>query len=107
MECQKIANLVNDESNNPSTFRTRNGVEINYERRGADSPNKQIIFKTVMLKSSLCDYSDAYILVKGNISVNNNAAASGNNINKKVISKNYSSFTNCICKINNNQIDNA
>ena len=55
MECQKIANLVNDESNNPSTFRTRNGVEINYERRGADSPNKQIIFKTVMLKSSLCD----------------------------------------------------
>ena len=86
MECQKIANLVNDESNNPSTFRTRNGVEINYERRGADSPNKQIIFKTVMLKSSLCDYSDAYILVKGNTSVNNSAAegALANNSDKKV-----------------------
>ena len=86
MECQKIANLVNDESNNPSTFRTRNGVEINYERRGADSPNKQIIFKTVMLKSSFCDYSDAYILVKGNISVNNSAAESAlaNNSDKKV-----------------------
>ena len=54
-----------------------------------------------MLRSSLCDYSDAYILVKGNISVNNNAGAgaAANNINKKVIFKNCAPFTNCISKI--------
>ena len=62
-----------------------------------------------MLRSSLCDYSDAYILVKGNISVNNNAGAGAalNNIGKKVIFKNCAPFTNCISKINNTQIDNA
>ena len=62
-----------------------------------------------MLRSSLCDYRDAYILVKGNITVNNTAAAgaAANNTNKKVIFKNCVSFTNCISKINNTQIDNA
>ena len=62
-----------------------------------------------MLRSSLCDYGDAYILVKGNISVNNNAGAGAvaNNTNKKVIFKNCAPFTNCISKINNTQIDNA
>ena len=62
-----------------------------------------------MLKSSLCDYSDAYILVKGNITVNNTAAAgaAANNTNKKVIFKNCAPFTNCISEINNTQIDNA
>ena len=62
-----------------------------------------------MLRSSLCDYSDAYILVKGNISVNNTAdvGADANNTNKKVIFKNCAPFTSCISKINNTQIDNA
>ena len=62
-----------------------------------------------MLKSSLCDYSDAYILVKGTISVNNTAAAGAavNNDDKKVIFKNCTPFTNCISEINNTQIDNA
>ena len=62
-----------------------------------------------MLRSSLCDYSGAYILVKGNITVNNTAAdgAAANNTNKKVIFKNCAPFTNCISKINNTQIDNA
>ena len=62
-----------------------------------------------MLSSSLWDYTDAYILVKGNITVNNNAAvgAAANNTNKKVIFKNCATFTNCISKINNTQIDNA
>ena len=56
-----------------------------------------------MLRSSLCDYSDAYILVKGNITVNNNAAvgAAANNTGKKVISKNCTPFANCISKVNN------
>ena len=109
MEYQKIANLLNDESNKPSKFRTKNWVEIDDDIRGAYSPNKQIRFKTSMLRSSLCDYSDAYILVKGNISVNNTAAAGvdANNTNKNVIFKNCAPFTSCISEINNEQIDDA
>ena len=85
MEYQKIANLIDDTSNQPSKFRTRNLVEINDELRERYNVNSQIKFKTTTLKSSLCDYSDAYILVKGTISVNNTAAqgAAGNNNNKK------------------------
>ena len=64
MEYQKIANLLNDKSNKPSKFTTRNWVEINGEARGTYSPNKQIKFKTAMLRSSLCDYSDAYVLAQ-------------------------------------------
>ena len=109
MECQKIANLVDDTPNQPPKFRARNWVEINDESRGAYNVNSQIKFKTTMLKSGLCDYSDAYILVKGTISVNNTAAqsATANNTNKKVIFKNCTPFTNCISKINNTQIDKA
>ena len=109
MEYQKIANLIDDTSNQPSKFRTRNWVEINDESRGAYNVNSQIKVKTAMLKSSLCDYSDAYILVKGTISVNNTAAngAAASIINKKVIFKNCAPFTNCISEINNTQIDNA
>ena len=61
-----------------------------------------------MLKSSLCDYSDVYILVKGNITVNNTTAADAdaNNTNKKVIFKNCAPFTDCIIEINNRQVDN-
>ena len=109
MDYQKIANLLDNTSNQPSKFRTKNWVEINDDVRGAYSPNKQIRFKTTMLRSSLCDYSDAYILVNGNITVNNTAAAGAdaNNTNKKVICKSCAPFTNCISKINNEQIDNA
>ena len=109
MEYQKIANLIDDASNQPSKFRTRNCVKINDESRGAYNVNSQIKFKTTMLKSSLCDYSDAYIFVKGTISANNTAAAgaAANNINRKVIFKNCAPFTNCISEINNTQVDNA
>ena len=109
MEYQKRTNLLNDEANKPSKFRTRNWVEINDEARGTYSPNKQTKFKTAMPRSNLCDYGDAYILVKGNITVNNTAAdgAAANNTNKKVIFKSCAPFTNCISKINNTQIDNA
>ena len=62
-----------------------------------------------MLRYSLCDYGDAYILVKGNITVKNTASdgADANNTNKKVVFKNCAPFTNCISKINNVDIDNA
>ena len=67
IEYQKITNWDNA-SNQPSKFRTKNWIEINDNIRGAFSPNTQIRFKTAMLRSSLYDYGDAYILVKGNIS---------------------------------------
>ena len=64
MEYQKTANLSDDASSNqPSKFKTKNWVEVNDESRGTYNVNSQIKLKTTMLKSSLCDYSDAYILV--------------------------------------------
>ena len=114
MEYQKIVNLlVNgvafNASNQPSKFRTKGWVEINDESRGEYPVNRQTNFKPSVLRSSLCDYSDAYILVKGNISVNDIAAegAAANNTNKKVIFKNCPPFTKCLSKINNIDIDNA
>ena len=110
MEYQKIANLLDSEaSNQPSKFRTKKWVEMNDDLRKEYSPNKQIGLKTAMLRSSLCDYSDAYILVKGSITVNDTAGAgaAANNTNKKVIFKNCAPFTNCRRKINNTRIDNA
>ena len=108
MEFQKIANLRDNSSNQPSKSRTKRWVEINDESRGTYNVNSQIKFKTATFKSSLCHYSDAYILVKGTITVNNTAAdAAANNTNKKVIFKNCAPFTNCISEINITQVDNA
>ena len=69
MEYQEIANLLDDASSQPSKFKTKNWVEINDESRGTYNVNSQIKFKTTMLKSSLWDYSDAYIFVKGKITI--------------------------------------
>ena len=87
MEYQNIANLLDDvSSNQPSKFKTKNWVEVHDESKGTYNVNIQIKFKGIMLKSSLCDYSDAYILVKRTITVNNTAvapAAANNNGKKK------------------------
>ena len=112
MEYQKIANLLDDRtSNKPSKFRTKTLVEINDESRGTYSVNSQIKFKTTMLKSSLCDYSDAYILVKGTITIagagDDIAARQTDERDKGAIFKNCAPFTNCISEINNTQVDNA
>ena len=69
MEYQKIAYLIDDASNQPSKFKTKNWVEINDESREIYSVNSQIKFKTTMLKSILCGYGNAYILVKGKITI--------------------------------------
>ena len=61
--------MIDDASNQPSKFKTKNWVEINNESRETYSVNSQIKFKTNMLNSSLCDYSDEYILVKGKITI--------------------------------------
>ena len=65
MEYQKIINLLNNASNQPSKFRRKNWIEKNDQSRGTYNANSDIKFKTTILKSSLRDYSDSYILVKG------------------------------------------
>ena len=77
--------MLDNTPNQPSKFRTKNWVESNDESRGAYNVNTQIKFKTIMIKSSLCDYSDACILVKGNITVNNIVAADTNSNNAKIV----------------------
>ena len=69
--------MLDDTPNQPSKFKTKSRVKINYESRGTYNEDNQIRFKISLLKSSLCDYSDAYILVKGTkgtITVKNKAA---------------------------------
>ena len=69
MEYEKIASLLDNASNQPSKFRTNKWVEINDESRGGFTTGSDIKFKTTMLRSSLYDYTDAYILVKGTITI--------------------------------------
>ena len=69
MEYEKIINLLDDTTNQPSKFRTRYLVEINDQSRGNYGKNNQIKFKTSIIRSNLCDYSDAYILVSGTITI--------------------------------------
>ena len=111
MEYQKIANLIDDASNQPSKFRTKNWVEINDESRGTYNVNSQIKFETTTLKSSLSDCSDAYIFVKGKITITGEgddaAARETDERDKGVTFKNCVPFTNCISGINNTQVDNA
>ena len=97
MEYQNIINLLNNTPTQPTKFRTKTWVEINDESRGTYNTNSQFRFKTSMLRSSLCDYNDAYILVKGTITVASTAAADAD----------ATSFTGCISRINNTQIDDA
>ena len=108
MEYQKIINLVDDTKNQPSKFRTRNWVEINDKLKGRYH-NSNIRFKTSMIRSNLCDYSDAYILIKGTITLPSKAVADAvvNYANIKVIFKNCATFTDCIIEINNAQVYEA
>ena len=97
-------------SNQPSKFRTKNWVEINDESRGTYTSN-DIKFKTTMLRSNLCDYADAYILVKGTITItgagNDDATKQADERGKGVTFKNCAPFTKCISRINNKDIDTA
>ena len=92
MEYQKASNLLDDTLNQSSKFRTRNLIEINNASRGTCNISNQIKFKISMVRSYLCDYSDAYINVKRTITVPNiGTAAAPNNRNTKVI------FKACVC----------
>ena len=108
MQYQKIVDLLDNTSNQSSKFRTEICVKKNDDSCGTYNTNSQIRFKTSMLKSSPCDYTDAYIAVKGTITVpNTGAAAAPNNKNKELVFKNCALFTDCISEINNTQIDNS
>ena len=95
--------------NQPSKFQTKNWVKINDVSRGTYNKDNQIRSTTSMLRSSSFDYSDGYIPVKGTITVANIVATTtaANNVNKKVIFKNYAPFPNCISRVNNTQVDDA
>ena len=71
MEFQKIVNFIDitsDEKYFPK-FVTKKWIEVYGQSGGSQSPNKEIRIKASMLRSDLCDYSDAYIVVKGTITV--------------------------------------
>ena len=109
MEYQKIINLLDNKSNRPSKYKTKNCVKIIDEPQETYNEDNQIRLKTSMLTSNLCNYSNAYILVKGTITVANTAAQGqlDNAINKKVRFKHLVPFVNCISRINNTQVDNT
>ena len=108
MEYQKIINLLDETTNQPSKFIARNWDEINDESKGKYD-NSNIIFKTSMIKSNWCYYRDAYLLVKRTITFPSTATggAAIRNTNKKVIFTNCAQFTDCITEINNTQVDDA
>ena len=114
MEYDKINNLLlseDNESEKLSKFVTREYVRVN-SLSNTYNENKSIRFKTPMLRSNLCNYSDAYILVKGTITVtapgvNNNANNIRNKRNRPVILKNNAPFVSCITRINGELIEDA
>ena len=68
-------------------------------------PNRKIRFKTSMLRSDLCDFSDTYIVVKGEVTITGGSNSSRKN--RPLAFKNNAPFIGCISKINNTLIDNA
>ena len=104
MEYDKINNLLGSQSENLSKFVTREYVRVN-SLSITYNENKSTRFKTPMLRSDLCEYSDAYILVNGTITVAGNHPRDRQN--KPVILKNNAPFISCIKKINNELIEDA
>ena len=105
METQKIANLLGNTDNESLKFATRKWYVINDQNNtdygDGDENGTTIKFETKVIKSNLCDYSDAYILVTGNIT------ATGGDANTRVAFKNCAPFTKCITHINDEHVDNA
>ena len=101
METQKIINLLNASDNENSKFATKKWYIIDNESKGNYSHRNPIKFLTSSLESSLCDYSDVYILVTGNITV------TGGNNNTKVAFKNCAPFNKCRTEINETFVDDA
>ena len=113
METQKIVNLLNGSDNENSKFATKKWYIIDNESKGNYSHHNPIKFLTSSLESSLCDYSDAYILVTGNNTVTRTIA--GDPVQRKqplnaatqVVFKNCAPFKNCRTEINDTFVDYA
>ena len=101
METQKIINLLNNNENEYSTFATKKWHIIDSESKGNYSHQNSMRFLINSLESSLCDYSDEYILVTGNTTV------TGGNNNTKVAFKNCAPFNKCRTEINETFVDEA
>ena len=101
METQKIINLLNGSDNENSKFATKNWYIIDSESNSNYSHHNPIKFLTKSIESSLCDYSDAYVLVTGNINV------TGGNNNTKVTFKNCAPFEKCSTEIDGTLVDEA
>ena len=104
MENQKITNLLGNIHDKVIRFISKKWIEVRHQSGGACNTNKQIRFKTSMLRSDLCDFSDAYLAVTGKITVTN---PNNNAYDKNLALKNNARFTSCNLKINNTLIDNA
>ena len=101
METQKIVNLLNGSDNENSKFATKKCYIIDSESKSNYLPDSEIKCLTSSLESSLWDYSDAYILVTGNINV------TGGDNNTKVAFKNCAPFKKCRTEINETFVDEA
>ena len=106
MEFEKIINLLDTTSDNKDLprFVVKKWIEAYDQSERNCSPNKEIRIKRSIIRSDLWHYSNAYIIVKGDITVTNPDNAKRN---KAVTFKNNASFINCISKINGIKIDNA
>ena len=100
METQKIINLLNGSDNDNSRFATKKWYIIDSESNGNYSKDEEIKILTRSIESSLCDYSDAYILVTGNIAATPNAAT-------QIILGNCAPFEKCSTEINETFLDEA
>ena len=111
MEYQKNTNFLGTTLDEVPRFITKKWVEVHDQSGSADDrykPNKQISFKTSMLRSDLCCFSNAYIVVKGDITLTKTHRKGIIDIrNRFLASKNKAPFTNCISKINNVLTDNV
>ena len=105
MEFQKIVNFLDtsDDKDLPR-FVTKKWIEVYDQSGGNYNVNNEIRIKTSMLRSDLCDFSDAYIVVKETITVTDQDGAKRN---KSVASKNNAPFINSISKVNVEKTDNA
>ena len=107
MEFQKIVNFLDTTSVDKDLprFATKKWVVLYDQSEENYNFNKEIRIKKSMLSSDLCDYSDAYIVVKGNITLKGSGDA--NKQNKVVAFKHNAPFVNCVSKITGVKIDNA
>ena len=101
METQKIINLLNNTENEYTKFATKKWYAIDSESKGNYSYENPIKFLTKSIESNICDYSDAYILVTGNI------ATTPNNAVTQVAFKNCAPFKDCRTEINDTFVDYA